>query len=196
VTDLTVNQQAALEDRHIRFVFFAEFFFTSGTARVSTLNIPCSWGGHNWMGLGTLGDISAIDQEQGTASQELTFKLSLPNTDWLALAVGPVEEYRGNDARLYFCPLNENFQLIDTPVRCWSGTMNQMPSSITGKRSNPVGTIELKCETSAYGLKRPSALRLNAAQQKLKYPNDTSMDRLVNMVGKQTPWLTIRYQRR
>jgi hypothetical protein len=196
VSDLTTNQQAALEGPHIKFVFFAEFFFASGTARLSTLNIPCAWGGHEWMGLGTLGDISPVVQSQGTAASSVSFTLSLPRSDWLALSVGPVEEYRGRDAKLYFCPLDENFQLVDTPVRCWSGTMDQMPSSITGKRDSITGSIELKCETSAYGLKRPSALRLNAAQQKQKYPNDTSLDRLSLLIGKAMPWLTVRYQRR
>lgn len=194
--DLTANQQAELEKPVTRFAYFVEFYFASGTVRVSTLSIPVNWGGYDWIGLGSVGDISPLEESQGTAAKSLTFELNLAQTDWLALAVGPVSEYRGRDAKMYHCPLNESFQLVDTPKRCWQGTMDTMTSGITGPRDQAKGGIKLKCETSAYGLRRPPALRLNAAQQKQKYPNDTSLDRLCNLIGKPVPWLTVRYQQR
>lgn len=193
---LDLAQQAALEKPLIRYVYFVEFFFASATVRVCTMNITVPWRGYDWMGLGSIGDISPIEKSQGVAAKALTFELNLAQTSWLALGVGPVEEYRGRDARMYFCPLNDSFQLEGTPKRCWQGTMDTMTSGITGPRDQAKGSIRLKCETSAYSLKRPPALRLNAAQQKLKYPNDTSFDRLCNLIGKPTPWLTVRYQRR
>lgn len=192
--DITTDQQAALEKAHIKYAYFAELFFRSATVRVSSLNITVPWNGHDWMGLGSIGDISPINEAQGTASEAMTFSISLPQTDWLALAAGPVEEYRGRDAKLYFCPLDENFRLVDTPEICWLGTMDTMSPGISGERDKATGSIKLKCETSAYGLKRPSALRLNAAQQKQKYPADTSLDRLCTLIGKQTRWLTVRFQ--
>lgn len=193
---LNADQQAANERPHIKYAYFIELFFQSGTSRISTLNVPCEWGGYEWMGFGAVGDISPIERNQGTAASSMTFTLNLASVDWLALATGPVEQYRGRDAKMYFCPLTDTLQLVGTPKPCWRGTMDTMPSGVSGSRDNPVGSISLVCETSAYGLKRPTGMRLNAAQQKLKYPNDTAFDHLVNLIGKPIPWLSIRFQRR
>lgn len=192
---MTPDQQTALERPDPKYVYFAEFHFASGIARLSTLNVNVDWGGYSWMGIGAIGSIDPIDESQGTAAKYLTFSLSLPQTEWLALALGPVEEFRGRDAKLYFCPIDDNYRMIDTPEQCWRGIMDQMPSGISGGRDNPVGTINLRCETSAYGLKRQSGLRLTAVQHKVTYPNDTALDKLVDLCAKQYPWASIRYQR-
>lgn len=74
--------------------------------------------------------------------------------------------------------------------------MDPPTGGISGKKDDAIGSIQLKCETSARGLKRYPALRLNAAQQKQRYPNDTSLDRMTSLIGKQVPWLTKKFQRR
>jgi hypothetical protein len=196
VSDLSAPQQSALEQPLIRFAYFIEFYFATLTIRISTLSINVTWGGFEWVGMGSIGAISPIEQSQGTAASALTFELNIVQTEWLALAAGPVSEYRGRDAKMYFCPLDDAFQPLGTPVRCWNGTMDTITSGISGKRDQAKGGIKLKCETSAYGIRRPAALRLNAAQHKLMYPNDTALDRLTTLVGKQFPWLSVRNQKR
>lgn len=193
---LTAGQQSELEKPVTRIVYFAEFSFLSGTVYTSSLGQTMTWGGHDWVGLGAIGDISAVNEELGTTANSLTFSLNLVQPEWLALAVGDVAEYRGRDAKLYFCPLDEQFRLIDTPVVCWRGTMDTMAASISGGPGDATGSISLKCETSAYGLKRKPVLRLNAAQQKQKYPNDTGFDYLTDLLGNPdaTVWLSKRFQ--
>jgi hypothetical protein len=196
MSELTAAQQTALEKAHLRLAYFVELHFASGIARVSTLNINLTWGGHEWVGMGAVGNISPVEQSLGTGSRAMDFTLSLPQTEWLYRSVGPVEDYRGRQAKMYFCPLGDDFQPVGSPVLCWHGTMDSMPSSITGTPPDTVGSITLCCETSAYGLRRPAALRLNAAQHKQRYPNDTGLDRLNALLGKPLPWLSVRYQQR
>ncbi len=74
--------------------------------------------------------------------------------------------------------------------------MDTMQCSVTGKPPETVGSVSLKCETSAYGLKRRNPLRLNAAQQKQQYPADTSLDRMNRMLTSEFPWISVKYQRR
>ncbi|HQS59724.1 MAG: hypothetical protein B7Y56_03000 [Gallionellales bacterium 35-53-114] len=193
---LTVNQQAELEKPVTRLAFFVEFHFLSGIVYLSSLGQTITWGGHDWLGFGAIGNISPVNEAQGTAASALTFTLNVAQLEWLALATGDTAEYRGRDAKLYFCPLNEQFQLIDPPVICWRGTMDTQQVGIDGAQGEATGSISLKCETSAYGLKRKSALRLNAAQHKQKYPTDLGFDYLTDLIGNpdNNLWLTKRFQ--
>lgn len=191
---LSTDQQTALEQPVVRLVYFAEFHFLSGIVYVCSLNQTISWGGYDWIGLGQISSISAIEEKAGTSSAALNFQLNIAQAEWLSLAAGAVEEYRGRDAKLYACPLNTGFGLIDTPQICWRGTMDTMSPGITGKQGEATGVINLKCETSAHGLKRKSSLRLNAAQQKQRHPSDTGFDYLVDLLSAPAPWLSKRFQ--
>lgn len=181
--NLTPGQQTELEKPVVRIAFFVEFRFLTKTVYLSSLGQTISWGGHEWVGFGAIGNIGSVDESLGTAASALTFQLNLAQIEWLALATGDTAEYRGRDAKLYFCPLNESFQLVDTPVICWRGTMDTMQASITGEAGDASAALVLKCETSAYGLKRKSSLRLNAMQHKQRHPLDTGFDYLVDLLG-------------
>lgn len=193
---LSANQQLELQKPVTRFAYFVEFQFLSGTIYLSSLGQTVNWGGRDWLGLGALGNITAIDESLGTSSSALTFTLNVAKIEWLALATGNTNEYRGRDAKLYFCPVNEQFQLVDTPIICWRGTMDTQQVGIDGVQGDASGSIALKCETSAYGLKRKSSLRLNAAQQKQKYPTDLGFDYLTDLIANpdNNLWLTKRFQ--
>lgn len=193
---LTSNQQAELEKPVTRFAYFAHFSFSTADVRVTSLPQTISWGGYNWIGLGSLGNISAVDESQGTAASALTFNLNVAQLEMLSLATGDAAEYRGRDAKLYFCPLDEQFRLVDTPIICWRGSMDTMQMSVDGKEGT--GSIALKCETSAYGLKRKANLRMNAAQQKQRYPSDTGFDYLTSLLGdpNASKWLSVRFQQK
>lgn len=186
----TAAQNAELAKPVTRLVYFVEFQFASGTSRLSTANIPITWGGFNWAGVGTLGSIGTVEESDGLESKPLNFTINAAQPAWLALAVGPVEEYRGRKAAMYMCPLDESFQMVGTPERCWSGIMDTLSVGI----NDDSGTITLRCETSAYGLKRRPSFRLNAAQHKKKNPTDTGLDYLNDLISNPAVWLSAKFQ--
>jgi hypothetical protein len=191
VTTLDSSQQDELEKPVTRLVYFVELQFLSQTIYICSANLTLTWGGHDWIGLGSIGSISAIEESEGVESKSLTFALNVAQHSILALAIGEVEEYRGRNARLYFCPLDESFKLVGTPVLCWRGIMDTMSVGVDGEE----GQISLKCETSAYGLKRQPGLRLNAAQQKSRYPTDTGLDLLTGLIAEPVVWASAKFQR-
>lgn len=191
MTTLDSSQQAELEKPVTRTVYFVELDFRDATERICSANITLAWGGHEWIGLGSMGAISAVEEAEGVESKSLTFTLNVAQNSILALAVGDVEQYRGRNAKMYFCPLDESFQPVGTPVICWRGIMDTMAISVDGEE----GGVTLKCETSAYGLKRQPGLRLNAAQQKSRYPTDTGLDYLTDLIANPQIWLSKKFQR-
>jgi hypothetical protein len=188
---LSEPQQAELEKAVARPVYFVQLEFANSTQYLCTANVTLTWGGHDWLGFGTVGGISPIEESEGVESRALTFTLNVAQQSVLALAVGSVEEYRGKIAKMYFCPLDESFQLVGTPQLCWRGIMDLMAIGVEGEE----GKITLKCETSAYGLKRQPSLRLNSAQHKKRYPNDTGFDYLNDLIANPTTWLSLKFQR-
>ena len=186
----TTAQNAELAKPVTRTVYFVELQFSGSTSRLSTANFPIDWGGYTWSGVGAIGSIGAVEESDGLESHPLNFSINAAQPSWVALALGGVETYRGRPAKMYMCPLNESFQLIDTPVQCWSGQMDMVTTGINGEE----GSITLKCETSAYGLKRRPSLRLNAAQQKKAHPGDTGLDYLTDLIANPQVWLSKRFQ--
>ena len=192
----TTAQQAALEKPHVNAAWFVEMEFVSNTLRVCSYTRTYTWGGVDWIGLGQIGSISSIKESSGVGSSPMTFGLNIAAAELLAMSVGSVEEYRGKPAKLYFCPLDENGRLIDTPELCWAGRMDVITTSVDGEQ----GQIILKAETSAFGLKR-SSLRINSAQQRQRYPNvdglgnpDTGFDYLNSLLSSPQVWLSKKFQ--
>lgn len=188
----TGPQQTELEKPVTRTAYFGEFAFLSGTLYLSSWNVTLPWGGHDWLGLGQIVDVSSVDESDSLEARNLTFALNIAQPSVLALAIGDVMQYRGRDARLYYCPLDVNFRLVDTPELCWRGYMDTMSVGVEGEE----GKIALMCETSARGLRRKSSLRLNAAQQKKAFPTDTGLDYLTDLIAHPQLWLTKRFQER
>lgn len=186
----TSAQDAELAKAVTRTVYFVQFEFASSTSRLSSANIPLTWGGFDWAGVGSLGTIGTVEESDGLEAKPLNFTINGAQPEWLALAAGPVEEYRGRPAKMWMCPLDESFRMVDTPVQCWSGLMDMLSMGF----NENIGTITMKCETSAYGLKRRPAFRLNAAQHKKDYPSDTGLDFLNGLISNPAVWLSARFQ--
>jgi hypothetical protein len=186
----TTNQQAELEKANTRVAYFTEFNFSGGFIRFCTFNQTIQWNGFDWIGVGALGSISEVTESDSLEAKALNFSLNVADPGLLSLAVGPVEAYRGREARMYMCPLDDGFRLINDPQLCWLGQMDMMTLGLDGQNAQ----IALKCETAAYGLKRRPALRMNAAQQKLKYPTDTGFDFLNDLIANPTLWVSTKFQ--
>lgn len=196
----TAAQEAELAKPKVNCALFLEMQFASATTRVCSYSNTYTWGGVDWSGLGQVGNISQIRESGGVGSSAMTFGLNIASSALLAVSVGPVEEYRGKPAKLYFAPLTEHGELILNDAgsieKCWGGRMDVISTGVDGEE----GQIILKCETSAFGLKR-SSLRLNAAQQRQRYPDvdglgnpDTGFDYLTDMIAKPQVWLSRKFQ--
>lgn len=191
---MNAAQQAALEKPLIREVYLVQFDFKTTVMRACSLNQTVTWGGHEWIGLGAIAGISDIEESDGLESKALNFTLNAADPSWLAISIGAVEEYRGRSAKLYFCPLDENYQLIGEPEICWRGVMDTVSVGIDKDGEETKGQIALKCETSSYGLKRQPALRMNHAIQTKRHPGDLGFQYQADLIANPQLWLSRKFQ--
>lgn len=187
---LTSPQQTELEKPATRTVYFLELVFSGGTSRLCSWNKTLTWGGYDWSGLGQLLSLGNVDESEGADPRAITISIAAAQQEWLAVAIGPVEEYRGRAAKLYMCPLDESYQLVGTPALAWRGIMDTVNIGISGKE----GGVQIKCETAAYALKRRPVFRINAAQHKLRHPGETGLDYLNDLIANPQRWLSRRFQ--
>lgn len=195
---VTVSQQTELERPSIRVAYFVELDFSSAPVRLCSAGQDLIFNNQTWMGVGNLGEISDISEESGSASSGMQLVLNVVVTSFLALSIGNVYEYRGRTAKIYFCPLDENYRLVGEPVICWRGTMDVATVSMSGSGGEAAGSVTINCETSAYGLKKGSSLRINHAQQSQKYPTDKGLEYLTDLISNpdSSIWLSSKFQSR
>jgi hypothetical protein len=196
MTSLSTNQQTAVSKAVAQVAYFVELHFSSGVVRVCTYSYgKFTWGGYDWIGLGSIGNITPIEESAQVVSAAMMFTLNIAQVSVLALALADASTYRGGKAILYFCPLNPDGTLIDTPVVGWRGNMDTMGIGVDGAG----GQITLRCETSAFSIKRRTALRLNAAQQAQRMVQfglapDNGFKFLTNLIAKPQLWLSKKFQ--
>lgn len=190
MTVLAPEQQTATEKAVVRVVYFLELQFQGGTSRLCSFNQTITWGGYDWSGFGQVLKLGQVSEGEGAEARAITVSITAAQAEWLAVAVGPVEEYRGRPFKLYMAPLDEGYKLIGTPALAWRGTMDAVTIGIQGNE----GGVEIKCETAANALRRRPVLRMNAAQHKRRYPGETGFDYLTDLITNPQLWLSKRFQ--
>ncbi len=168
--------------------------FASTTLRLCNFNKPFIWGGFTWQGLGSLGSISEIKASEKIEPNPVILGLNIAQPDWLAFGIGPVEEYRGLPVRIYQCPLTPQHTLIDDPILAWEGDMDVVAVSTEDGNEEVAGTISMRCEPPSKRLRRRVPLRVNANQQKARYPGDTGLDYQADLLNTPVTWLSRAFQ--
>jgi hypothetical protein len=186
----TTAQDAALAAPHVYLVYFVKFSFKTVTQYASTANIDHTWGGHTWLGLGAVGGISEVSSTEGMDTSSVTISLNAAELTWLTLALGDASEYQNLPIKIYMCPMTSAFQLIDTPEPCWEGVMDALSIGV----DNDQGSLQLKCESTAYSLKRLPVFRLNKQQWNKFHPTDKGLDYVEKLISDPVVWLSKKFQ--
>lgn len=186
----TTAQANALAASHVYLVYFVKMQFRSSTQYVSTSNVNHTWGGHTWLGMGAVGSISEVSSTESMDTSSVTLALNAAELTWLSLALGDAAEYQNLPVTIYMCPMLDTLELIDTPEPCWEGLMDTLNVGV----SNEQGSLQLKCESTAYSLKRLPVFRLNKAQWNKTHPTDKGLDYLEALISDPVVWLSKKFQ--
>ena len=175
--DLTPTTIAAIADDVVYPFFAVELFFDSEVLRMWTGQGTFNDGVNDWIGTGSLLDISSIEETSEMAVKGATLTLSGVPSEVLSLAL--TEPYQGRVCNIYFGVQGENvFNQL------FSGYMDQMNIEDSAETS----TIELKVENRLIDLERARVARFTSAYQKSVYPNDRGLNFLEDMQDKPLTW--------
>ncbi len=194
--DATATARIAAPVRGV--AWLAELYFDSGTIYVTTAPVTVSSGGNDYLGLGSLVDVSAVSESENTAADKITLGMSLVDPAMLGATLGNVEGYRGRAVRLYLQLFDEAFQPSGAAVHRFSGYMDRV--RVKRERSAPTGggstgRIEIECSRAGMPRARNAVgLRLSDAQQQAAYPGDRGLEYIQTLIESPSLWLSKRFQ--
>jgi hypothetical protein len=161
---------AAIESSAVRPAIFVESNFTSGPLYAWTGLGSIDWNGHTWLGVGSLGSISTIEEGSDVNAKGITIGLSGIDP---VLLTGVVSEFQtGLPVTVYFGLFDASMALIADPVISFQGRMDQPTLDVDGQTAS----ISINCENRLLDMNVSVERRYTNEDQQLDYPGDRGFE--------------------
>lgn len=171
---------AAIQASALAPALFVQAQFVTGTVYFWSGTGNISWNAHTWVGVGSLGSVSAVNE---SASLEATgIALTLSGIDATLLADVLQEMQLGAPVVVYF-GLFAAGSLIADPVPSWAGRMDQPTIDIGGQTA----TITINCENRLVDMNVAVDRRYTFDDSQMDNPGDLGLQ-FVNSIQEITIW--------
>ena len=136
-----------------------------------------------YLGLGTLGTISPLEETTDLAARGLTLRLSGVPTANVSLAL--TENYQGRECSIMFGALSPTAgTLVASPVTVFSGRMDVMQVTDDGQSAE----ITMTAESKLMDFKRPREIRYTDEEQQQLFPGDVGLEFVNDIQEKAIYW--------
>ena len=201
--DLSVNTIENISENVVYPFFATELRFDGNIVRMwtgqGTLVLA---DGTEWVGLGQLLNISAIEETSEMSVKGASISLSGIPSELLSLALS--EPYQGRIAKIYFGTFQQGSILQETSdyILLQDGSRINLESTSTGfnelfsgymdqmniEEAGDTATIEMMVENKLIDLERARVARFTSGYQKSVYPGDLGMDFIEDLQDKRISW--------
>ena len=141
-----------------------------------------TFNGKNYLGVGNLLSISAVDESTDLTASGASIVLSGIQSPLLAIARD--EDYQGRPITIYLGALDDTGDLIASPTVLFSGFMDVMTIAEAGETS----TISVTAENKLIAFDRSYVRRYTAEDQKIDYPNDMGFEFVAKIADQEIIW--------
>ena len=182
------SEIAALYGGVINCAWFIKAEFRSATAYWWTGYGTKTHDGHDWLGVGTLGTISGIDESSRPEATGATFTLNGIDSEMVAKALhgdtglGFTEAYQGRPITLYLAILDDSDAIIQF-IQIYAGRMDTMTI-----QDGETATISLTSESYLIDLFRRSGIRYTDQAQQQLHSGDLGMEFVASIQDKPIKW--------
>jgi hypothetical protein len=157
---------AQLTAARIKPVLFLQMRFTDGESFMWSGIGTIQWNGQTWIGLGTLGTISPVEESSEIAATNVTFTLNQIPQDMIMRALGQVRQ--GNPVKLWFGTLGDNNNVMADPLQIFAGRMDVVAID----EGAQTGSISISVENRLIDLNRSRERRYTDQDQQIDHPGD------------------------
>lgn len=179
---LTSEMVAALTAENVIPILMVALDFSSGRMPVHTGVGVFEYSGMTFVGVGSLGSISSIEEGSELQAYGVEMKLrGIPN-NVVSIALG--ENYQGRDVWVWTATLNADHSLIGNPSIVFSGRMDNMQIQLGPETAE----VEMTAENRLVDWDRPRSRRYNDADQQAEFPGDLGFQFMEQMVNKTIFW--------
>lgn len=178
---ISAGMIAASEAPVVRPVIATELDFQSGFVRVNSSPSSIVIEGNEYLGVGSLGKISAVQEGSDQQAYGITLTLSGIPSELISIALG--EHYQGRSCRVLLALLDENHQVIASPTILWSGRMDTMDIEL-----GESATISVTAESRLVDWERARIRRYTSEDQRAEHPDDKGFEFVPRMQEKELIW--------
>lgn len=169
---------AAINASELFPAIFVEATFATGPVYVWSGMGSITWNAQTWVGIGSLGSISTIDEGSTVEAKGIALTLSGIDPTLLADVLG--EFSLGQPVTVYLGLFNGG-ALIDHPITSWAGRMDQPTIEVDGKAA----MITINCESRLLDMNTAVDRRYTADDQQRDWPGDLCFN-FVNAIQEMT----------
>ena len=173
---LTAIQSSALYP-----AVFVQLTFQSGPVYIWSGLGTVNWNGQNWIGVGALGGVSAIEEGSSVEAKGVTLTLSGFDSTLLPDVMGEFALLL--PVTIYFGAFNSGV-LIDNPIASFVGQMDQPMVEINGETA----TISINCESALIALNEATDRRYTNDDQQRDWPGDLGMSYVMSIQEISLQW--------
>ena len=173
---------AAFIEPNVSILTFVMLDFSSGIVRVHNGLGTYTWGGNDWIGVGSLGAVSQLEEGADVSPYGITLTLSA--LDAVVSGAALNEDYFMRPVAIYIGALSAEDVLLNDPLQMWGGHMDVM--SVTAGAENDQVTINCESELAAFD--RSSNLKYTTQSQQQFYPGDVFFNFLPKIDGAKIRW--------
>jgi hypothetical protein len=173
---------AAFIEPNVSILTFVMLDFASGIVRVHNGLGTYTWGGNDWVGVGSLGTVSQLEEGADVSPYGITLTLSA--LDAVVSGAALNEDYFMRPVSIYIGALSAEDVLLNDPLQMWGGHMDVM--SVTAGAENDQVTINCESELAAFD--RSSNLKYTTQSQQQFYPGDVFFNFLPKIDGAKIRW--------
>ena len=153
-------------------------------------SVSRAWSGHgtiqvdgsDYIGVGTFGSISAINETTENKAVGVELRLSGIPSDLISLSLG--ENYQGNPCSIYLGALTESHAVVVDPYKIFSGRIDTMNIN----EGDESATITVTAENRMIDMTRARVRRYTKEDQKGDFPNDKGLDYVASLQEKTITW--------
>ena len=179
---LTVAAQTAVAGETVIRSVAVALDFPAGVARWNSSPSDITIGGETFLGVGTLGTISATEEGIELRSYGMTVGITGVPRAAIALALG--QAYQGRPGTIWEVVLDSStWQPVADPLVIFRGRMDQMDITL-----GSTAEVTVKLENRLTDWERPKIRRYTDADQRKRDPNDGSFRFLPATTEKEIIW--------
>ena len=167
---------------YVRPALFVHCNFDSGDLNLWTGMGSIIAGGRTYTGVGTLLDISDIQESTNLAANGI--KVTLSGVLSSLISIARDEDYQGRKLEVLFAAINDTGDLINNPIIMFSGFMDTMTINDGGETA----TITLSVENRLIEFERTRVRRYTAEDQQIDHPGDLGLEFVADLEEKEIVW--------
>jgi len=174
--------KAAAKTDAFTFGYAAEMDFPSGFTRVNTSPYTIQINANNFMGVGNLGSIGAVEEEATLTAKGIT--MSLSGIDPALVSTALTENPRGRPCKLWVCLFNNaDHTLINVPYPVGTWRMDTLSVSVGDK-----AVLTLAAESPLSDWSRSRSRYYTDGDQLSRHPTDLFFEFLAVNIDKEIRW--------